>query len=411
MANNSPIPFHRPSLGQEEFDAVQRVLASGWLTTGSEAIAFEKEFAGYIGCKHALAVNSGTAALQLALDAVGLRPGDEVLVPTYTFTATAEVVTYFGARPVLCDSVPGGFNLDPAEAERRITERTRAIIPVHIAGEPCGMEQLQRLATRHGLRVVEDAAHSLPTRYHGRRIGTISELTAFSFYATKTLSTGEGGMLVTDDSDLAQRAAVMRLHGIGGDAWKRYSAAGSWYYEVQAPGYKLNLCDILAALGRAQLRKCDQMWQRRCQLAALYNQHFSAMEELELPPAGEEPGSEHAWHLYILRLCPGTLEIDRNQFIEELKCAGIGTSVHFIPLHLHRYYAREYGYSRGDFPAAEEAYTRCLSLPIYPDMGEEEALRVIAAVKQIVARYRRRKLASLEQPATELAEGAPRSEL
>lgn len=409
MSNNSHIPFHRPSIGPEEFDAVHRVLTSGWLTTGPEAIAFEKEFAEYIGCKHALAVNSGTAALQLALEAIGLRPGDEVLVPTYTFTATAEVVTYFGARPVLCDSVPGGFNLDPADAERRITERTRAIIPVHIAGEPCRMEELQRLATRHGLHVMEDAAHSLPTRYRGRRIGTISELTAFSFYATKTLSTGEGGMLVTDDSELAQRASVMRLHGIGGDAWKRYSAAGSWYYEVHAPGYKLNMCDILAALGRAQLRKCDQMWRRRCHIAQLYEQHFAAMEELELPPAADQPGSEHAWHLYIIRLRAGSLEIDRNQFIQELKSAGIGTSVHFIPLHLHPYYTREYGYSRGDFPAAEQAYDRCISLPIYPDMSEEEALRVVAAVKQTAARHRRRrKYTAIEQPAAEMAEGAPK---
>ena len=244
MTNDSFIPFHRPSIGQEESDAVQKVLTSGWLTTGSVAIEFEKQFAAYVGCKHALAVNSCTAALQLALDAIGLQPGDEVLLPSYTFTATAEVVTYFGARPVLCDSVPGGFNIDPADAERRVTAKTRAIIPVHIAGEACDLDPLHAMARRHGLHVIEDAAHTLPAWYRGRRIGTISELTAFSFYATKTITTGEGGMLATDNDQYAERAKMMRLHGIGGDAWKRYSKTGSWFYEVQRAGYKMNLPDL-----------------------------------------------------------------------------------------------------------------------------------------------------------------------
>ncbi len=255
MTDNTFIPFHRPSIGTEETEAVLQVLQSKWLTTGPVTLQFERDFAAYLGVKYALAVNSCTAALQLALDAIGLKPGDEVLVPTYTFTATGEVVTYFGARPVLCDSVAGGFNIDPADVKRKITAKTRAIIPVHIAGQACAMDELQAIATQHGLHVIEDAAHSLPTTYKGKKVGTISELTAFSFYATKTLTTGEGGMLTTNDEEYIKRVSLMRLHGIGGDAWKRYSATGSWYYEVQDAGYKMNLCDLLSAVGRVQLQQ------------------------------------------------------------------------------------------------------------------------------------------------------------
>lgn len=389
MTDNSYIPFHRPSIGKEEMDAVQQVMASGWLTTGPVTIELEKQFAAYVGCKHALAVNSCTAALQLALDAIGLKPGDEVLVPSYTFTATAEVVTYFGARPVLCDSVPGGFNIDPVDAERRITNKTRAIIPVHIAGEACDLDPIHAMARRHGLRVIEDAAHTLPASYHGRRIGTTSELTAFSFYATKTITTGEGGMLTTDDDQYAQRAKTMRLHGIGGDAWKRYSKAGSWYYEVQDAGYKMNLPDLLAAVGVAQLKKADLFWKQRSEIAAYYQKQFGQCDELELPPSGSE-GNQHSWHLFILRLRPELLAIDRNQFIEELKTAGVGTSVHFIPLHRHPYYVRTYGSMPEDFPRAENAFSRCFSLPIFPDMTEEQMSRVVRSVQQICQKNQKR---------------------
>jgi perosamine synthetase len=385
---SSFIPFHRPSLGKEELDAVTRVLDSKWLTTGAVTRTFESEFANYIGCKHALAVNSGTAALQLALDAIGLRPGDEVLVPSYTFTATAEVITYFGARPILCDSIENGFNIDPVDVSKRINGNSRAIIPVHIAGEPCDVNALRALADNNGLRVIEDAAHTLPASYKGRRIGCTSELTAFSFYATKTITTGEGGMLTTDDDAYAQRASLMRLHGISGDAWKRYSKDGSWFYEVQEAGYKLNLCDLLGALGSAQLKRCDQFMERRHLIANRYRARFAEIEELENPPDAGEDG-QHSWHLFILRIRPGMLELDRDSFIRELKKAGIGTSVHFIPLHLHPFYAREYGYKPGDFPNAEDAYSRCISLPIYPDMSDEEISRVIQAVEQIVCSKRK----------------------
>ncbi len=389
MTDNSYIPFHRPSIGKEEMDAVQQVLASGWLTTGPVTMEFEKQFAAYVGCKHALAVTSCTAALQLALDAIGLKEGDEVLVPSCTFTATAEVVTYFGARPVLCDSLPGGFNIDPADAERRVTSRTRAIIPVHLAGEPCDMDAIQAVANRHNLRVIEDAAHTLPASYRGKQVGTISEMTAFSFYTTKTITTGEGGMLVTDDDNYAERIGLMRLHGIGRDAWKRYSKAGSWFYEVREAGYKMNLPDLLSALGVEQLKKANRFWEQRREIAAYYQKELGKIEELDMPP-GDSKDVEHSWHLFILRLRSDLLNISRDQFIEELKDAGIGTSVHFIPLHRHPYYVREFGARAEDFPQAEANYVRSLSIPIFPDMTMAQQKRVVDSVVGVVEKSRKR---------------------
>jgi dTDP-4-amino-4,6-dideoxygalactose transaminase len=382
------IPFHRPTVGDEELAAVREVLESKWLTTGPATVKFEREFAQYLGAKYALAVNSGTAALQLAVNTIGLQPGDEVLVPSFTFTATAEVVTYFDACPVLCDSEAGGFNIDVADAERRVTRKTRAIIPVHIGGEPCDLDAVHSMAMKHGLHVIEDAAHALPASFRGKRIGTCSPLTAFSFYATKNITTGEGGMLVTDNEDYAERARCMRLHGISNGAWKRYSREGTWFYEVLHAGFKLNLPDILSALGSAQLSKSDQFFERRCQIARRYSERFARNEELQLPPP-VAPGSEHSWHLFLLRLRPAELRIGRNEFIEELKKLGIGTSVHFIPLHLHPYYAQTYGYKPGDFPHAEDAYSRCLSLPLYPTLSDDEVERIIRAVEQVVSTYRR----------------------
>jgi perosamine synthetase len=386
---DSFIPFHRACLGQEEIDEVLSVLGSGWVTTGPVAQRLEKQFASYIGCKYALAVNSATSALQLALDAIGLKPLEEVLLPTYTFTATAAVVTHFGARPVLCDSLDGGFNIDPEDVGRRVTSKTRAIMPVHIAGQACGLGSLREIARRQGLQIIEDAAHALPASYRGSRIGNISDLTAFSFYATKTITTAEGGMITTNNPEYAERLAMMRLHGISGDAWKRYAKEGSWYYEVLDAGYKCNLPDLLAAVGVAQLAKCDDFWRRRREIATMYQERLAGIDELELPPGCEE-GDQHSWHLYILRIRPEQFSINRNQFIEKLKSLGIGASVHFIPLHLHPYYQRTYGYRRGDFPAAEDAFNRCMSLPIFPSMSDREVDRVIAAVMQIVGENRKR---------------------
>ena len=376
------IPFHHADVGEEEAQAAAEVIRSGWLTMGPKTIEFEKQFASYVGAKHAVGVNSCTAALHLALDAIGLKSGDEVLVPTTTFTSTAEVVCYFKAKPVLVDVDAKTLCLDPIDAERRITEKTRAVIAVHYAGQPCDMDAIHAMAKRHGLRVIEDAAHALPASYHGVRVGAISELTAFSFYATKPLTTGEGGMVTTDNEELATRMRMMRLHGIGRDAWKRYSAEGSWYYEVLDTGFKYNLTDIQSAIGIVQLVKCDQMRGARAEVAHRYSEAFGAERRLEVPTIMD--GCETAWHIYPLRLNLETLSITRSEMIEELKKRGIGTSVHFIPLHMHPYYKNTYGYRDEDFPVASQQYQRYLSLPIFPRMTESQIDYVIDNVLEII---------------------------
>jgi dTDP-4-amino-4,6-dideoxygalactose transaminase len=395
----SHLPFSLPWIGEEEIAAVVDCLRSGWITTGPRVKQFEAAFAEYLGCRHAVAVNSCTAALHLALEALGVGPGDEVVVPTMTFAATAEVVHYLGARPVLIDCHPETLNLDvdclaafleercePGEegARNRSTgARVRAVIPVHFAGLPCRMEPLLALAERHGLAVVEDAAHALPAHVGGRPVGTLGAAGAFSFYATKNITTGEGGMLTTDDDALAERARMMSLHGISRDAWLRYTAKGSWQYEIVAPGFKYNMTDIAAALGLAQLGRSEELWEIRRRYAASYSEAFRAVPELEAPPDAS-PHDRHAWHLYVLRLNPERLALDRAGFIEELRARGIGASVHFIPLHLHPYYRASYGYRRHDFPVASAVYERILSLPLYPRMALDDVDRVIGAVEAIV---------------------------
>lgn len=379
------ISFHRPCLGEEEASAVAEVVRSGWLTLGPKTFEFERQFARYVGAEHAVAVSSCTAALHLALEAIGLRPGDEVLLPTTTFTATAEVVTYFGARPVLVDIDPKSMNLDPSDAAKRITPRARAIIPVHLAGLPCAMDQVAVLAKQHGLAVIEDAAHALPSSYRGKRIGSLGNLTAFSFYITKPLTTGEGGMVTTQDAALADRIRLMRLHGISRDAWKRYSSEGSWFYEVLEAGFKYNMTDLQAALGLIQLAKCDAMNESRQKVAAAYSAAFSRLDGLEVPTDSSETTS--SWHLYILRLRLERLRITRGQFVELLKDRGVGTSVHFIPLHLQPYYQKALGYREGDLPCAEREYPRCISLPIYPTMSEDGVRYVIESVTALAKAY------------------------
>ena len=381
------IPFHIPAIGAEEIRAVAETLESGWLTSGTKVKRFEDDFAEYIGSTHAVAVNSGTAALHLALDAIGIRPDDEVIVPTMTFTATAEVVLYFKAKPVLVDCQEDTLNLDPKQIAAAITSKTKAIIPVHFGGQPCDMTPILEIAKTHKLYVVEDAAHALPASYEGKKIGTIGDITCFSFYATKTITTGEGGMATTENSEWAERMRMMSLHGISHDAWKRYTKEGSWYYEILNPGFKYNLTDIAAAIGIEQLKKCDEFRKAREKIAKIYDTSFADLEEIHTPVRRSD--TEHAWHLYVIQLNLDHLQITRNQFIDALREEGIGTSVHFIPLHLHPYYRDNFGYQPSDFPNASSAFERIVSLPIYPKMTEADVESVIGAVRKVVKLNRR----------------------
>jgi perosamine synthetase len=381
------LPFAMPDIGEAEVESVVETLRSGWLTTGPKVRRFEEDFATYVGCQHAVAVNSATAALHLALGAVGIREGDEVLVPTMTFAATAEVVLYFNAKPVLVDCRQDTFNIDPNQIEKSITAKTKAIIPVHIAGQACDMDRILEIASHDDLRVIEDAAHALPSRFQGKMIGTVGDITCFSFYATKTITTGEGGMATTESLEWADRMRIMGLHGISKDAWKRYTAEGSWYYEILYPGFKYNLTDIAAAIGLEQLKKCTHFWEVRQRYAALYNEGFQDVPAIITPHVA--PNIQHAWHLYIIQLDLEQLRIGRNEFIDLLKQENIGTSVHFIPLHLHPYYRNTFKYRPEDFPTASAVFERSISLPIYTRMTEADVQRVIDTVGKIARQHRR----------------------
>lgn len=381
------LPFSIPDIGEAEIESVVETLRSGWLTTGPKVKQFEEDFAKYVHCQHAVAVNSATAALHLALGAVGIEEGDEVLVPTMTFAATAEVVLYFKAKPVLVDCRQDTLNLDPNQIEKAITARTKAIIPVHMGGQACGMDQIMEIARAYNLRVIEDAAHALPARYQGKMIGTIGDITCFSFYATKTITTGEGGMATTESPEWAERMRIMGLHGISKDAWKRYTAEGSWYYEILYPGYKYNLTDIAAAIGIEQLKKCTHFWEIRQRYATLYNEGFRDIPAIIMPYVA--PDVQHAWHLYAIQLDLKQLCISRNEFVALLKQENVGTSVHFIPLHMHPYYRDTFGYCPEDLPNASAVFERIVSLPIYTKMTETDVQRVIETVRAIVTQHRR----------------------
>jgi dTDP-4-amino-4,6-dideoxygalactose transaminase len=381
------LPFALPHITQAEIDEVVDTLRSGWLTTGPKTKRFEREFAERVNAPYAVAVNSATAAMHLALDAIGLRPGDEVIVPVYTFTATAEVVVYFHAHPVFVDVDPATCNIDPVQLEKHVTPRTRAIMVVHIAGLPAEMDTILTVARAYGLPVIEDAAHAFPAKYRERMVGSISDLTAFSFYATKTLTTGEGGMLTTTNPNYAERAAMMALHGISRDAWKRYGSEGSWCYEVLQAGYKYNMTDLAAALGLHQLARSEWLLERRRAIAQRYTEAFSQIPEVEIPP--DPVHVEHAWHLYILRLQLERLTITRDAFISALKQANIGTSVHFIPLHLHPFYRDTYQLAADEFPVALHIYERAISLPIYPGMTDDDVEDVIAAVQHTIETHKK----------------------
>ena len=385
------LPFSSPTIGDEEIAEVVDTLQSGWLTTGPKVRRFEEQFAAYVGCRHAVAVNSCTAALHVALEAAGVRAGDEVITTPMTFAATGEVIHYLGAKPVFVDIDPVTMNLDPSLLEGAIRKcsHPKAILPVHMAGLACEMDGILSIAKARGLRVIEDAAHTFPALYKGRMVGTIGDVTCFSFYSTKTITTGEGGMATTEDDSLAERMRVMSLHGISKDAWTRYTASGSWQYEILAPGFKYNLTDLAASLGIAQLKRANEFQARREAIARRYTAAFSGLLEFLDPPPDAQPGGTHSWHLYIIKLKLDRLSIDRGAFIEELRDAKIGTSVHFIPLHLHPYYRQAYGYRPEDFPRAYETYKRIISLPLYPKMTDEDAESVIEAVASICRRYSR----------------------
>ena len=374
------LPYCLPLLGQEEIDEVIDSLRSGWVTTGPKVKLFEREFASYVGARHAIAVSSCTAALHIALKALGIGPGDEVVLPTLTFCATANVVVHLGARPVIVD-VRDDYQISVESIERALTPKTKAIVPVHYAGQACDLQEILDLARARGIPVVEDAAHAAGCEYSGRKIGTYGQATAFSFYATKNMTTGEGGMITTEDDGLAERMRVLSLHGMSRDAWKRYTETGSWYYEVVEAGYKANMTDIQAALGIHQLRRLDGFIRRRQQIAATYRGAFSDLPELLLPK--ELPDRNHVYHLYPVQLDVDRLRIDRAQFIGELQKARIGASVHFIPLHRHPFY-RQLGYEPADFPSAERIYRGLLSLPLYPKMSADDVADVTAAVREIV---------------------------
>ena len=380
------LPFCVPHIGDREIEEVVATLRSGWITTGPRTKEFEKLFGQYVGARHAIAVSSCTAALHIALAATGVGPGDEVITSPLTFCSTANVVIHLGATPVFAD-ICDDYNIDPAELRKRITPRTRAIIPVHHSGQPCRMDEILGCAAEHRLPVIEDAAHATGAAYRGRMIGSIGDVTAFSFYAIKNMTTAEGGMITTDDDELAEQMRILSLHGISKDAWKRYGSTGSWYYEVTCPGYKCNMTDIQAALGIHQLDRLPGFLEVRRRYARMYDEMLGGMPEISVPVV--HPDVHHARHLYVIRLNLECLAIDRGEFIEELRSEKIGASVHFIPVHLHPYYRERYGYARGDFPVAESTYDRIISLPLCPKMTEEDLGDVVAAVKRIAARHRR----------------------
>jgi dTDP-4-amino-4,6-dideoxygalactose transaminase len=377
------LPFALPEIGQEEITEVVDALNSGWLTTGPKTSSFENAFSDYLEMPYALAVVSGTAGLHLALEAVGVGPGDQVVTTPYTFTASAEVIRYLGADPVFIDIDPNTFNIDPQKIEEVISERMRAILPVHFGGQACDMAQLIDIANHHELKVIEDAAHALPATYKGQIIGTIGDATVFSFYVTKPLATGEGGMLVTRSEKMAKRIRVMRLHGIDNDVWDRYrSDKPKWYYEVVAPGFKYNMSDLVAAIGIHQLKKVEQFRQRREEIARNYTEAFTALP-LKTPFVARSE-DKHSWHLYVIQLELERINISRDEFIEKMAERGIGTSVHFIPLHLHPYWRDRYGFKPKDFPVALDCYLRAVSLPIYSKMTDDDVGRVIQAVREIL---------------------------
>jgi dTDP-4-amino-4,6-dideoxygalactose transaminase len=380
------LAFSPPVIGEEEIQEVVDTLRSSWITTGPKTRRFETEFAAYLGAPGALALSSCTAGMHTALAALGIGARAEVITTALTFAASVNVIEQVGARPVLVDVEPDTLNIDPVAVARAVTPRTRAILPVHYAGHPVDLDAIRAVAGRARLAIVEDGAHAISARYKGRLVGSGDNPVAFSFYATKNLTTGEGGML-TGEPDLMDRARVLSLHGMSRDAWQRYDRGGSWRYDILAPGFKYNMTDIQASLGLWQLKKLARFQERRREVVRLYAEAFRGEDALELPV--ERAEVEHAWHLYVLRLRPGVLQIGRDQVITELARRNIGTSVHFIPIHLHSYYRDKYGYAPTAFPVALDNYERMFSLPLHAGLADHEVADVIDAVVDVVRTFRR----------------------
>ena len=378
MKRKEFLPYFQPSIGEEEIKEVVDVLRSGWLTMGPRVAELEAMIAKYTGAKHAICVDSCTAALHLSLLALGVGEGDEVITSPFTFAATGNVIIHVGAKPVFVDIRRDTYNINPERIEAAITPKTRAIMPVHYAGQPCEMDEISEIAERHKLHVIEDAAHAIGAEYKGRKIGTIGNLTCFSFYVTKNMTTAEGGAITTDDDECAARIKVLRLHGMSADAWSRYSSKGNWYYEIDECGWKYNMTDINAALGLHQIKKLDGFIDLRRKLAAIYNKGLGKLKGTIIPY--EAPDVKHVYHIYPLLL----EAFDRGEFIRKMNERGIACSVHFIPLHLHPFYKRRFGFRKGEFINTEWVYEREVSLPLYPKMTEKDISDVISAAGEVL---------------------------
>ncbi|WP_346848624.1 MULTISPECIES: DegT/DnrJ/EryC1/StrS aminotransferase family protein [unclassified Clostridium] len=376
------LPYSVPLLEDDDINEVVDTLKSGWVAKGPRTIEFEKRFAEYTGAKYAIAMNSATAALHIALIAGGVKPGDEVITTPITFAATVNTIIHVGATPVFVDVDPNTFCIDANKIEEKITDKTKAIVPVHYTGHACDMDKIRAIAEKYNLFVSEDAAHAIDTYYKGDLIGKKGDCASFSFYATKNICTGEGGMLTTNREDIAEKARVISTHGMSKAAWNRYGKGGSWRYDIEYPGHKYNMFDIQAALAKTQMNKLEFMQDRRKEIVKKYEEAFSHLDGIKLPPEAEY--TTHSWHLYVVRLDLDKLTIDRDKFIELMAEANIGTSVHFIPVHLMSYYRENYGYKEGDFPVAESYFDTILSLPLYPKMNDDDVEDVINAVTNII---------------------------
>ena len=381
------LPFHQPLIDEDDERAVLEVLRSGWITTGPRTKQFEKTLAAYVGSAHAVGVNSCTAALSLALETVGVGQGDEVITSPITFASTANVIVHRGARPVFVDVEPSTLNLDASRLEAAITPRTRAIIPVDFAGHPADLDEIMALAKRHSLVVIEDAAHAIGAEYRGRRIGSVADMTAFSFYATKNITCGEGGALTTNNAAWADRIGILALHGISRDAWKRYSAEGYQHWDIIYPGHKFNMFDLQGALIESQLSKIDAFYARRVALKARIDAGLRDLPEVGVP--AEKPGLRHAYHLYPIIVRTEMLTADRDQVMHAIQAENVGVGVHFRAVHLQPYYVETFGFRRGDFPHAEYYSDRTISLPLYPRMTDRDADDVVEAVRTVIGRFRR----------------------